>query len=957
MAAEPLIQSPVAFDWGNDGKLWVVEMRDYPLGLDNKGKPGGRVVCLEDTAGKGRYDKATVFLDGLLFPTSVMTWGKGVLVACAPDILYAEDTDGDGKADRIEVLFTGFGEANPQHRVNGLRWGLDNWVYCANGDFAAVRQFGPAAAPDKTTSGFSSSQAEDLRRLALAGSQVKSAKTKATWDIRNRDFRFHPDLGILDPQSGQAQFGRDRDDWGNWFGCNNAVPIWHYALGDHYLRRNPHVAAPSPRVEPPRSVTYSLGSGRDTGSRRDARGNAWTSGCSVMVYRDTLFGPDFAENWFTCEPVHNLVHREVLKPAGTTFTSRRAEDEKDREFLASTDPMFTPVAIRTGPDGALWVADMYRKVLEHPHWLPPGWEKTIDVREGHDKGRIYRVYPAEKQPRDWPRLDRLDAAGLVALLDSPNGWLRDKAQQVLIQRRDKSVVAALEEKVTKGKQVLGRLHALCTLDGLQAVKPEILVKALEDAHSGVRRHAVRLCASPAARLPQVETALLKRLNDPDPFVRVQLAYTLGFHETAACGQALGRLLCLEAGDPYLTAAALSSLTRKNLAAVVEAVRATNQDVPPALTQGLLQSAVGFGEPLAAAVLLEHLLRPRDGRYSPAQFAALAGWLDALDQRNTPLDRLAKDAGQPLREQISNLAAVFAAARKAAGDSRTALPERLQAVRLLGRGLDHRQEDLVALAELLGPRTADELQTAVVSALGQLADSRAPSALLKEWRGYTPKLRALALDVLLRRPDGPKIVLDALAGKQVLAQEVPLVVRQRLLQHPSKEVREQAGKLFTDLIDPDRNKVVLAYDAALRLKGDPASGLRIFTRTCAGCHRLGTVGQAVGPDLAMVRDKAPEWFLPALFDPNRAVEAQYINYQAVTRAGKIVTGVLAEESGNSITLVGPTGERQVILRANLDELVSTGKSLMPDGLEKELKPQDVADLIALLKSQQLPKANP
>src|SRR3954454_20262734 len=319
VAAEPLIQSPVAFDWGSDGRLWVVEMRDYPLGLDTKGKPAGRVVVLEDSDGDGRFDKSTVFLDGLLFPTGVMTWGKGVLVTCAPDILYAEDTDGDGKADRREVLFTGFGEANPQHRVNGLRWGLDNWIYCANGDFLAARNFGPASPPEKGTSGFSSSQAEDLRRLSLAGAHVRSTKTKKTYDIRNRDFRFRLDEGLLDPQSGQAQFGRDRDDWGNWFGCNNAVPAWHYVLDDHYLRRNPHVAAPSPRVEMPRSVTFALGKGRDTGTRRNARGNAWTSACGITIYRDTLFGPGFADNWLTCEPVHNLIHREVLKPQGVTF--------------------------------------------------------------------------------------------------------------------------------------------------------------------------------------------------------------------------------------------------------------------------------------------------------------------------------------------------------------------------------------------------------------------------------------------------------------------------------------------------------------------------------------------------------------------------------------------------------------------------------------------------------------
>src|SRR5207244_1436475 len=145
--------------------------------------------------------------------------------------------------------------------------------------------------------------------------------------------RFRPGERVLDPQSGQAQFGRDRDDWGNWFGCNHAAPVWHYALEDHYLRRNPHVASPSPRVEMPRSVTFALGRGRDTGTARNRQGNAWTSACSVMVYRDNLFGPEFAANCFTCEPVHNLVHREVLAPAGATFTSRRAADEQAGEFL------------------------------------------------------------------------------------------------------------------------------------------------------------------------------------------------------------------------------------------------------------------------------------------------------------------------------------------------------------------------------------------------------------------------------------------------------------------------------------------------------------------------------------------------------------------------------------------------------------------------------------------------
>lgn len=951
IVAEPLIESPVAFDWGADGSLWVVEMRDYPLGMDNQGQPGGRIVRLVDSDGDGWYDKSVLFLDGLLFPTSIMTWRNGVLVSCAPDIFYAADTDGDGRADEKQVLFTGFGEANPQHRVNSLRWGLDNWVYCANGDFAPARTFGEIEPPDATATGFSPSQAEDLRRLAIGGAQVTSVKTGAKYDIRNRDLRIRPDEGLLDPQSGQSQFGRDRDNWGNWFGCHHATPMWHYALDDHYLRRNPHVASPAARVEAPRSVTFALGGGRGTGTPRNSQGNPWTSGSSVMVYRDTLFGPDFAENWIACEPVHNLVHREVLVPEGVTFSSRRAADEQDSEFLRSTDPMFTPVCLRTGPDGALWVADMHRLVLEHPHWLPAGWETSIDVRAGDKQGRIYRIYPQDKPPRRWRRLDRLDVAGLVALLESPNGWLRDKAQQLLVERQDRSAVKLLE-RATRGKTAAGRLHALCTLDGLHALTPQVLERALADAHPGVRRHAARLAESPALRSPRVEAALVALISDPQAPVRLQLAYTLGSCESSAVGQALGRLLLRDAGDPYIMTAAVSSLTKNNLATVSETVLESSNEAPPALVQALMQSAVGYDDARSLTILVDALVKPRAGDAGEAQFTALAGWLDALDQRNTPLPKLVelRPPPDPIGASLQRLDVLFQAARKATGDVDAPLPRRIAAVNVLGRGIDARDGDLAILAGLLGPQTDDALQSAAAAALARLGDPSSLETLLAGWSGYSPALRFGILSSLLSRPDGPPTVLEALSSQRILPQDVPLPLRQQLLEHPSEEVRQQASQVFTDLIDPNRNEVVLAYQPVLELQGQPERGAKLFEKNCAACHRLGTVGQAVGPDLAMVRDKPAEWFLPALFDPSRAVDARYLNYVAATKDGKIHTGVMTEEGGSSITLVGAKGERQVLLRENLEDLSSTGKSAMPEGLEKELQPQDVADVIAWLKAR-------
>jgi putative membrane-bound dehydrogenase-like protein len=924
VAAEPLVQDPIAFAWGPDGKLWVVEMGDYPLGVDGKGKPGGRIKFLEDTDGDGKYDKATLFLDGLSMPTGVLPWRKGVLVTCAPEVFYAEDTDGDGKADRREVLFTGFVEGNPQHRVNGLVWGLDNWVYCANGD---------------------------------SGGRIRSAKTGRVVDIRGRDLRLRPDEGDVEAQTGQTQYGRNRDDWGHWFGCNNSNPMYHFALDDHYLRRNPHFAPPAPAVPvsvvPGAAPVYPVS--RTLPRFNDPKGaNHFTSACSAIVYRDDLFGPAFVSSTFVSEPVHNLVHREVLAAEGVTFKSRRAADEQRSEFLASSDNWFRPTTIKTGPDGALWVADMYRAVIEHPEWIPKDWQKRLDLRAGHDKGRIYRVYPVGHPPRPIPRLDRLDTAGLVAALDSPSGWQRDTAQQLLVWRKDRSAVPLLEKLAADGERPLARLHALCTLDGLGALRPAVVRCALADTHPGVRRHAVRLCEALVAKSPELGAALVKLVADPDPQVRLQLAYSLGEWDDPRAGPALGELALRDAGDPYLVAALVSSLTRKNLEPLLLAVltgrgRQPGDGPPAALLGELLRQANALGHTRALATLLTEVGRTDKGRYAPWQLAALAGLLDALDQRNTPLAKLRAGEDEAVRAALQRLAGLFEAARALVANGRAPVAERVQAVRLLGRGLDRQEEDVLALAALLVPQTPEELQAATVAALGRLAGPRVPEVLLHGWKGYGPALRSRALDVLLQREDWAKVLLDALRRKQVLPVDIDAARRQRLLQHRATGVRQGAAGVFADTIDPDRQKVIDAYKAALALRGDAARGVQVFTKSCAACHQFGGIGQPVGPDLASVGDKSPEGLLIAILDPNRAVEARYVNYVAATKDGRTFSGILAAETGNSITLVGQDGKQQVILRTDLEELAGTGKSAMPEGLEKDLKPQDVADVIAYLRA--------
>jgi putative membrane-bound dehydrogenase-like protein len=730
VASEPLIRSPVAFEWSADGRLWVVEMSDYPNGIDEKGKGGGRVRILDDANGDGRYENAVTFLENLNFPTGIYPWRKGVVISAAPDIFYAEDTNGDGKADMREVLFTGFTPGNQQHRMNGFDYGLDGWLYGANGDSGGtVRVAGKAASDTKPI------------------------------DIRNRDFRIHPDHRRFEAIEGQTQFGRHRDDFGNWFGNNNPTWLWHYFFPDHYLARNP--------LLPLRTTKKMLANYADSTrchpiSRMQPRfndpfaANHVTSGNSAMPYRDNLFGEDFATSIFISEPVHNLVHREVLKPDGVTFTSTRAPGETTNEFLASSDNWFRPTMLKTGPDGALYIADMYRLVIEHPEWIPAEMQARLDLRAGSDKGRIYRVVPKGTALRRIPNLAKLNSAELVQALDSPNGWQRDTAQRLLIEQGNPSTTPQLARLAERAKDAKVRVQALWTLHGLQALTSEIVKQSLKDTHAAVKEHAVRLCEMMAARSPALTDNLLSLATAPSPRVRYQLAFTLG----------------------------------------------------------------AFDDPRAAEVLLK-LAQDKDANISSAALSSIP--------------RHAKS--------------------------------------------------MLSLAE------KNNCPPAVLSMLRKLATK-----------------------------------------SSLLTQGAQLVHRPEAI---SAEHRAE------------RAAIVARFAEVSRLHGDAKIGATLFKQQCAQCHRLRGEGTEVGPDLGMLAGKPVEQLVEAILNPNAALEERYRSYSVTATDGRELTGVLASETPTTVTLRAPNTAEQTFLRAELREFTGSSLSLMPDGLEVGLTPQQLADLIAFV----------
>jgi putative membrane-bound dehydrogenase-like protein len=900
VAAEPLVESPVAIDFGADGRLWVCEMRDYPAGIDGQGKPGGAIKVLEDRDRDGRYETATVFLDGLPFPTGVMAWRKGVLVCAAPEILYAEDTDGDGKADVRRTLFRGFATENFQARVNGLAYGLDNWVYGANG---------------------------------LIGGTIHGTASGREIDIGGRDFRIKPDTGEFEPASGLTQQGRVRDDWGHQFGGSNTVLIQHYPLPDHYAGRNPRVAAPAPAVVLARDPELAQ---LFPASRTLARynepeyANRVTSACSPLVHRDPLLGTEYQGNAFVCEPVHNLIRRLVLEPDGVTFVGHRAPGEERSEFFASTDSWCRPVQVRTGPDGALWVVDMYRFVIEHPRWISPDRLATLVVRAGAKMGRIYRIVPDGRSLRAVPRLDELSTRDLAAALDSPNGTLRDMIQRVLVHRGDPTAAAALADLARDSTLPGCRAQALGTLDGLGALEPQHLRIALGDPHPGVRCEAVRLAEPRLAKDETLGRLVLGLADDPEARVRFQVALSLGAWSGPESGQALGRLAVRDGSDTWVRAAVLSSATPHAGAILDAVIAAAGAEGPsPALVEPLLATIAGARDRQAIARALAALRIEEAARPELWRLGAVAQLLEA--------DRDGELANHPaVKSSIT-------AARALASDHAAPAAVRATALRLLGLG----RADRDLIAERLAPSEPAEVQLAALRALAGMGDRESADAIIARWPGLGPSQRAMALDALLARDRTAAALLDALEDGRIAPSLIDAAHREALLEQGSEERRQRAGRVLGQLAIGPRKAVLDAYASAKSQRGDPARGKAAFERVCSACHKIGETGHEVGPDLAALTDTSPDALMIAILDPNRDVDARYASYTAAMKDGRLLTGLMAAETGSAISLKRQEGGIDEVLRADLEELATSGRSLMPEGLENDLTPDQLADVIAFL----------
>jgi putative membrane-bound dehydrogenase-like protein len=940
VASEPLTADPVSACFDADGRLYVVEMRGYPF---PEKEPTGVVRLLEDTDDDGRFDKGTAFLSGLNWPTGVLPYDGGVFICAAPDLIYAKDTDGDGVADVRKFMFTGFGTQNVQQLLNGLCWGLDGWVYGA---------------------------------AAGNGGEIKNLKRPQARpvSVRGRDFRFRPDGSAFEAISGGGQFGHVFDDWGRRFVCNNRWHARQIVLPARYLERHPEVTvagviadiaadgneAPVYRISPPepwrvvRSKQYEAKMKTDPvfarrlpNAERHPAG-FFSSASGLTLYRGSTFGPGYRGNVFVCDVAGNLVHRKILTPAGSIFRAERAEPEVKAEFLASTDTWFRPVNLVNTPDGTLLVLDMYRETIEHPLSIPDDIKAHLDLTSGKDRGRIYRIVPAGvgSRPsfrRPSPRLSQASTEALLDCLNDPqNAWLRETAHRLLRERGGRGALPSLVSTARSGLNPLVRLHALWLLENLNESDDEALLAALRDPVPGVRENAARL-AEPRLSDPRYRAGLLRLASDPDAMVRFQSALSMSFLDDRQVVPALAAIAARDASDKWTRTAVLLGSRGRTLE-LVNALAETRKFFGSETGRVWLEelaAVIGVGkDPKPSVELFERFTEPDA---DPGQARAVVLGLGRSFQRSGR-----RPEGLFAGETAARLAPLLEKAAVRAGSFSRPVPDRVEAIRLLALG--PAETALKALPDLLDASEPPEVQVEAVRVLGGLSDPRVGKVVVDRWRSLSPSVRREAAEVLLARPDRAARLLDAIESRALAPGDLDPLRRKQLLEHPRRELRDRAARLMTNTggSESDRAEVIRSYRKAAELEGDRGRGHAVYRKICATCHRAGGEGVEVGPGLETVAAKPPDDLIIQILDPNREVAPGFVNYTVATSDGWVVSGMIAEETGASLTLKRAEGVTEVVPRARVEAVTATGLSLMPEGLEKGLSPQDLADLVAFLR---------
>ena len=982
VASEPVVKEPSGIAFDEHGRVFVCELHGYNIEghidtqeLNKTGKldktvrrirwefKGGEIAeeaarqqfgvvkLLTDTDGDGIMDKAEVWADDLPPCYGIVAARGGVVVACAPHIMFFADRDGDGKPEVRETLYTGFKVNTIERGINNPIWGLDDWIYLGSGS---------------------------------GGGTITGPKLKGRFELGGSDFRIKVDGSAIEHVNGSVStFGLTMNDIGDRFPSSGGNPA-RYALPlpRHYLARNPHVATPGStqgaadygngyRISDPHP--WRVKRGRDPAwvkfyGQRETNSNYFSGGCSTTFYGGRLFPDQYHGNLFYCEPSLNIVHRTVLTRDGAGYRARRAPGEEESEFLASTDQWFRPMNLRVGPDGALYIVDMYREIIEDYSAVPRFLQQQYGLNKGKEYGRIWRLRPKGKALALKGNLAKATSKELAQALADDNPWRRSTAQRVLIERKDRGAREPLARLIrAEGTAPSGVIRALQTLRSLKSLEsPDVLVALAHEDH-GVRVHGLRLAGPWLDSDEALRSQLTRMSQDPDPRVRLQLAMTLGESKDTWSVAPLRDLAERHGGDRWMATAILSSANNRNGGRLLLGLLGSIELGPGAraLLEPLAKTVGGRrdGEQMAAALRLVSSLG------ADLQKACLTGFAGSVSRGGAPvpesvdgwvvLTRFLSSSDAQVRELAAKLsaelpvaegdrlAAMFKEAAETALESGSERAKRRQALQILASAPFEALSPVAS--RLLDSRQPPSIQASAIAALGISGDERAAGVLLKGWPGFSPASRSAVLRTVFSRRNRLPALIEAIEKGVVHPGDISGVQREQLKAIPDANLAARAGKLFKESsTEAELTARIARYRGALDNKADPAKGKIVYQKNCIVCHKLGEEGNEVGPSLGSITGKPDESVLMDILDPNGKIEPEYKLYLISAKGGKAHAGVLASESPTSVILKRVDGGTDVILRKDIIKMTASELSLMPATLHAQISPQDATDLIAFLR---------
>ncbi|MEI8213774.1 MAG: neutral/alkaline non-lysosomal ceramidase N-terminal domain-containing protein [Planctomycetota bacterium] len=930
VAAEPLVTDPVNIAFGADGTVWVVEMGDYPLG----GERTGRIKTLVDTDGDGKLDKSTVFLDGLDFPAGVYAWRDGAVIACAPEIFFARDRNGDGVCDERITLMSGFPEGNPQHRVHGFTYGLDHRLY-----------FGPGGGAD---------------RITVSGQGLETKSPEQTFRVAGSDISLDPDTATMRLETGVTQYIRATDDWGNWFGNENSLPMFHYVYPQRWMervqafpRRRYQLMTDPPSIPPVFPISQQADRFNDLYAV-----NRFTSACSTIINRGAGQGEEMRGYALVCEPVHNLVARFKVEPKGATWSAERIDADSKSEFIRSRDPWFRPVRIENAPDGSLWIVDMYRYVIEHPEWIPDEWQRRINVRAGEDRGRIYRIRRTEYEPRPFVPLVKLDDTKLVSELLSQNSSRADLAQQELIQRFRKRGLS--EESLSKIRQ--GMLTAFDFRNRARALSTLLAIGKCTSAHFELLLGVgdapwLEFMLRQIDRMPHPESirSVLWKKVKPDrvresPSLALAMAVESSF-AAQSDEEKIAWALATHAVDRWVLDGTMF-LAPDSIDGVLASLLVQADSVPLESSMGvhaMIEKMLPRASPSQRARMLSEISVSTESR--PSWHYALAQQWAAATSGQSLDANLAESIREAARSSI----------RKPAEPSSSRLAAIQYLISRLGAewGPDH---DLL-LSIVVNKEAAshsDAVDVRLVQELFKLGGS-ANEKLIDAWSELSIPARRSLLSELIAKPDRIGLLMSAVEERKIGAAEFDAASIEKLRSSTRGEWAAKVIQTFGPAPGSDRVEVVrnvLANWPERTAKSTEAveqlTGRLAYEKHCAVCHepRQGEEGaeESLAPALRGLVQWTNEAWLTAILDPNRAVEEKYRSFQGKTEDGELITGLKLREDESSIEWVNTAGRVNRLDKSQWIEFQVSEKSLMPEGFEQLLKPEELAGIIRYLRSE-------